>query len=103
MTPLRSLALFRQLPYTCVTLALALTVLVAALFWNINVFELRGADIIGIEQNEAGEIAIAFLLIIPAFFVDRVMVRQRSPTPMAMSQRKHWQSLTRPSETLRCN
>jgi hypothetical protein len=57
---------------------MAVLATVAGMFWHINVFELPGASIIGIEQTEVGEIAIAFLLIIPAFFVDRVVTRQRS-------------------------
>ena len=67
--------LFRRFPSTSVALALALIVLVAATIWRINVFELPGVNIIGIEQNEIGEIAIAFLLVIPAFFIDRAVAR----------------------------
>jgi hypothetical protein len=70
--------LLRRFPYTSVALALALVVLVSGLFWHINVFELPGVDIIGIEETEAGEIGIAFLLVIPASFVDRVVARQRA-------------------------
>ena len=70
--------LFRRFPSTSIALALALIVLVAASFWRINVFELPGVDVIGIEQNEIGEIAIAFVLVIPAFFIDRVVARQRT-------------------------
>src|SRR5213594_516322 len=69
--------LFRRFPSTSVALALALIVLVAATIWRINVFELPGVNIIGIEQNEIGEIAIAFLLVIPAFFIDRAVARLR--------------------------
>jgi hypothetical protein len=69
--------LFRRFPYTSVTFALALFVLVAALRFNINVFDLPGVDVIGIERNEIGEIAMVFLLVVPAFFVDRIVARQR--------------------------
>ena len=70
--------LLRRFPYSSVALALALLVMVAGLFWHIDVFNVPGLDIIGIEETEAGEIAIAFLLVIPAFFVDRVIARQRA-------------------------
>jgi len=70
--------MLRRFPSTSVALALAIVVLVAGLFWHINVFELPGVDIIGIEETEAGEIGIAFLLVIPAFFVDRIVARQRA-------------------------
>ena len=33
---------------------------VAGIFWNINVFDIPGVGLIGIEQNEIGEIIIAF-------------------------------------------
>jgi hypothetical protein len=46
--------LLRGAPFTSVTLALALLVLVAAVFWDINVFKLPGADLVGIEQSEIG-------------------------------------------------
>jgi hypothetical protein len=70
--------LLRRYPYTSVALALALVVFVASLIWDFNVFALPSFDIIGIEQSEIGEIVIAFLLVIPAFFVDRVVARQRA-------------------------
>ena len=70
--------LLRRFPYTFVALALALMVLVLALFWDIDVFELPGINIGGIERTEIGEIAMAFLLVIPAFFVDYVVARQRT-------------------------
>ena len=69
--------LLRRFPYTFVALTLALVVLVAALAGHINVFELPGASLIGIEPAELGEIVIAFLLIIPAFVVDRIVSRER--------------------------
>ena len=70
-------SLLRRYPYASVTLALAFMVLVVAVGWHIDVFELPGVNIIGIERTERGEIAIAFLLVIPAFFVDRIVARQR--------------------------
>jgi hypothetical protein len=57
---------------------LALLVTVAGFFWHIDVFELPGGGLVGIEHSEAGEIAIAFLMLIPAFFVDRVIARRRA-------------------------
>jgi hypothetical protein len=68
----------RRFPYTSVALALALIVLVTASIWHIDVFAVPGASIIGIEQTEIGEIGMAFLLVIPAFFVDRIVARQRT-------------------------
>jgi PAS domain-containing protein len=72
--PMKSPILGR-FPYTAVALILALLVLVASVFWNIDIFALPGLSIVGIEQSEIGEVVIAFLLVIPAFFVDRVMDR----------------------------
>jgi hypothetical protein len=45
-------------------LALALMLLVAAVFWDITAFDLPGVGIIGIEPNETDAIVIAFLLVI---------------------------------------
>jgi hypothetical protein len=73
-----SKTLVRRYPYAFVTFALALLVAAAAAFWNINVFQLPGLDVIGIEQSEIGEVAIVFLLVIPAFFVDRIVARERA-------------------------
>jgi PAS domain S-box-containing protein len=68
----------RQFPNTATTLALAVLVTIAAVFWGIDVFELPWFNIVAIEHSEAGEIAIAFLLIVPAFLIDRVMGRLRT-------------------------
>jgi hypothetical protein len=57
---------------------MALLVLFAAVFWHINVFEIPRLSVIGIEQSELGEVLIAFLLIIPALFIGRVVTRQRT-------------------------
>jgi len=67
-----------RFPFTKVALGLAFLVLMASVFWNINVFALPGVSIVGIEQDELGEVVIAFLLVIPAFFVDDVFSRQRA-------------------------
>jgi hypothetical protein len=71
-------SLLRRFTYTITALGLAVMVGVAAMLWGIDVFELPGVDVVGIERSEVGEIAIAFLLIVPAFFVDRVVARQRA-------------------------
>jgi hypothetical protein len=73
-----SRSLLRRFPYTSAALAMSLMVLIAAVIWHINVFELPGVDLIGVEQSEVGEIAIALLLVIPAFFLDRIVGRQRA-------------------------
>ena len=41
------------------TLGLGLPVLVAAVFWDVNVSSLPWLDVVGIERSEAGEVAIA--------------------------------------------
>jgi hypothetical protein len=53
--------------------ALALLVLAAAVLWDIDVFSLPGVAVLGIDQGETDEIAVAFLLVIPAFFIDRAL------------------------------
>ena len=70
--------LIRRFLYTFVMLGLAILVTGAGVVWHINVFELPAASVVGIEQSEIGEIAIAFLLVIPAFFIDRVVARERA-------------------------
>jgi hypothetical protein len=52
--------------------------LLAAVLWNIDILEWPLGGIVGIEQNEIGEVGITFLLIIPAFFIDQVLARQRA-------------------------
>jgi PAS domain-containing protein len=52
--------------------------MLAAVVWHIDLFELPGFDIIGLDPTEAGEVALAFLMVVPAFFVDRFVVRQRT-------------------------
>jgi hypothetical protein len=70
--------LLRRLPYTSATLAVAFLVLVAGSIWHIDVFDVPAFSIVGIERSEFGEIAIAFLLVIPAFLIDQVVARQRA-------------------------
>jgi len=70
--------LLHRFPYPFIALALAVVVLLAALTWHINVFELPGIGVIGIEQTGLGEILIAFLLVIPAFSIDRTVDRERA-------------------------
>ena len=48
-----------------------------AVFFHINFFHLPVVNVIG-TASEVGQIVIAFLFIVPAFFVDRVVARQRS-------------------------
>ena len=67
-----------RFPYSVVALALALLVFAGAVFFHINVFNFPVVDVIGMERSEVGEIMIAFLFTVPAFFVDRVVARQRS-------------------------
>ena len=50
--------LLRRYPYTVLTLPLAAVVLVLAVVWDLNVFNLPGASIIRFEQAEFGEISI---------------------------------------------
>jgi len=77
--------LLRRFPYTSVTLALAVLVLTLGIFWHIDVFQLPGVQ--GIEDSEAGEIAIAFLLVIPALLVDRLVARQRAHEGQLQAER----------------
>ena len=70
--------LLRRFPYTSVALVLALLVLVAAVFSDVDVLELPNVAIAGIKPGEMGEILTAFLLVIPACFVDYIITRQRT-------------------------
>jgi hypothetical protein len=69
-------SLLRRFPYTSSALALAALVVLVASAWHINVFELPGLNVIGIEESETGEVLIAFLMVIPAFFIDRLVAAQ---------------------------
>ena len=64
-----------RFPYTCVALVIATTVLLAAAFLEIDL--LPGTAIMGIEPREAGEVAVGFVLVIPALLIDRLVSRQR--------------------------
>ena len=70
--------MLRRIPYTLAALVFALLVLVAAVFFDIDVLELPSIMIPGIQPGEMGEIIIAFLLVIPAFLVDHIVTRQRT-------------------------
>jgi hypothetical protein len=78
MTSGNSKKLLRRFPYTSAALALAIMVFVVALLWNIDVFDLTNVVIPGIEPNEMDEVVTAFLLVVPAFFVDHLVARQRT-------------------------
>ena len=67
-----------RFPYSVVALALALLAFAGAVFFHINVFNLSVVNVIDIELSPVGQIMIAFLFIVPAFFVDRMVARQRS-------------------------
>jgi hypothetical protein len=69
--------ILRRHPNTSLALVFAFAVVVAAAFGNINVFQLPGLHVVGIEQNEVGEVLVICLLPIPALFVDRIAARQR--------------------------
>jgi hypothetical protein len=70
--------LLRRFPYTSATLGMTFLVLALAVVWHINVLDVPGVSVIGLEETEIGEIGIALLLVIPAFFVDRVVASQRA-------------------------
>ena len=70
--------LLRRFPYTSVALPLALMVLITASFWDVSRFDLPGVDSLGIQRTEIDVIVITFLLVIPGFFVDRAVTRQRA-------------------------
>jgi hypothetical protein len=64
-----------RFPYTSVALVFATIVLVAAMFMDIDL--LPGIDMMGIDPSEAGEVAVGFLLVLPALLVDRLVSRHR--------------------------
>jgi len=70
--------LLRRYPCSVATLTLAVAAFALAWVWHIDVFDLPGLSIIGLERTEVGEVIIVALLTIPAFFVDRVNARQRA-------------------------
>ena len=69
--------LLRWFRYTTAALVLVLIVILAALAGDISGFDLPGVASIGIYRIESDLIVMAFLLVIPAFFVDRSVTRQR--------------------------
>jgi hypothetical protein len=73
--------LLRRFPYTSVALPLAFVMLVVASVWDISKFDLRGVASIGIHPAEIDAVVIGFLLVIPAFFIDRAVTRQRMHDP----------------------
>ena len=70
-------ALVRRFRYTAPMIVIALVVLVSAMLWNIDVFQWPGLRGLGIQDNEVEEVAIAFLAVIPAFFIDHFVVREQ--------------------------
>jgi hypothetical protein len=72
-------------PYTSAALATATTVLVAAVFLHIDL--LPGINAIGINPSEAGEVAIGFLLVVPALVVDRLVLRLRAHEVQLQTER----------------
>ncbi len=70
-------AVLRRFPSTAVALGFALVVMLAAIVWGVNVFRLPWVNIIGIEQSEIGAVVLAYLLVVPAFFIDRAAAARR--------------------------
>jgi hypothetical protein len=60
----------RGYPATMVTSVLAVTILTAALFGNVNLFDVGQSLLGGIEKNEIDELIAAFLLIIAGLCAD---------------------------------
>jgi hypothetical protein len=77
----------RRFPYTSIVLPLALTVLVAAIVWDLSQFDLPGVESVGIHSSEIDAIVIVLLLVIPAFFIDRAVTRQRAYEAQLMDER----------------
>jgi hypothetical protein len=69
--------LFRRFLYTSVATVLACVALLAAVLWDIDVFDTPGFSVFGVNSGEMNELALAFLLVIAAFLVDRAVSRQR--------------------------
>lgn len=79
--------LANRFPYTSIAFAMAIVVLAIRVTLGVNVFDLPGLSVVGIERSETGEVAIAFLLIVPAFFIDRVVSRQRGQEAFVQAER----------------
>jgi hypothetical protein len=52
--------------------------MVVAVAWDISGVDLPGIERIGIERAESDIITMAFLLVMPAFFIDRSVARQKA-------------------------
>jgi hypothetical protein len=65
--------LFGGFVYTSGALAFGVAVIILAMFFDVNLFEIDVDSLrrLGIEHNETGEILLAFLLVIPGFLMDR--------------------------------
>jgi hypothetical protein len=79
--------LLRRFPYTSTVLPLALMVLMAAVVWDLSDFDLPGVESIGIHRSEIDAVVIVLLLVIPAFFIDRTVTRQRAHEALLMDER----------------
>jgi hypothetical protein len=71
------MVLAKRYPFSLASWGMAVMVLLGAGVWHLNVFDLPVVSVIGIERTEIGEVGIAFMLTIPAYFVDRLINRQR--------------------------
>jgi hypothetical protein len=78
MAQANSKGLLRRFPYTAAALALALIVILVAPAWDISGFDLPGIERIGIDRIESDIITMAFLLVMPAFFVDLAVASQKA-------------------------
>ena len=79
--------LLRRFPYTSIVRPLAFMMLVAAMVSDLSEFDLPGVETVGIRRSEIDAIVIAFLLVIPAFFIDRAVTRQRTYESQLMDER----------------
>jgi hypothetical protein len=67
-----------RFPYTSVATAFALVIVALGLFFNVDVFELSWVALPGIDPRETGEVVAAFLMIVPAIFIDHIVSRRRA-------------------------
>ena len=89
------LRVYRRFPSTSVALVIAITVFLTAIVWHINIFHMPDIHILGIEADEVGEIGLAFLLVIPAFLLDRAVARQRRHEAQVQLERQLADAATR--------
>jgi PAS domain S-box-containing protein len=87
--------LLRRFPSTSVALAVATTVLLAAMIWRINVFTLPDISILGIQSDEIGEIGFVFFFVLPALFIDAAAIRQRRHEAQVHEERQRAEAATR--------